>query len=377
MMLVKSWLFQAVLVPMAFQLFFSTWIQCSSDIQVREVQAAVMGSVTITFKYDTFRYRNLISSWCRQVTITECENIMDTSVTSNNGYKGRLFLSQNTERTGIVNVTMVNLQHWDTGLYKWRIWTGTEYSIIENVLLQVVFGAGVAISSSAGAGPDVFGPSEGPGSSDTSTTIPTSGLPSRLHVAIFKAYDSVEMSCEYNQKQTWSKAWYKMMGLDNLQWLVHSDGNINMDYSSRSTVFVYEQKRVLEMKITNLELWDSGLYQCRESGGETILNEILLLVTLEEMYEDRSEYSTLAVSEGSSTSPNIVQDNIDNKYVSPVDVKYNVSNGQNGNSTGESNHKIEHHGAWDILRWMLFLFMGLCVLLSTYYEKISAYLTYI
>ncbi|XP_040277805.1 uncharacterized protein LOC120993346 isoform X1 [Bufo bufo] len=342
MMLVKSWLFQAVLVPMAFQLFFYTWIQCSSAIQVREVQAAVMGSVTITFKYDTFLYRNLISSWCRQVTITECENIMDTKVTSNNGYKGRLFLSQNTERTGIVNVTMVNLQHWDTGLYKWRIWTGREYSVIENVLLQVVF-----------------------------------GLPSRLHVAIFKAYDSVEMNCEYNQKQTWSKAWYKMMGLDNLQWLVHSDGNINMDYSSRSTVFVNAQKRVLEMKITNLELWDSGLYQCRESGGETILNEILLLVTSEEMYEDSSEYSTLAVSEGSSTSPNIVQNNIDKKYVSPVDVKSNVSNGQNGNSTGEGNHKIEHHGAWDILRWILFLFMGLCVLLSTYYEEISDSISHI
>lgn len=108
----------------------------------------------------------------------------------------------------------------------------------------------------------------------------STGLPSKLPVAIFKAYDTVEMNCEYNQKQQWSKAWYKVMGPDKLQWVVHSDGNSNTDYSSRSTVFVNEQKRVLVMKMTNLELWDSGFYQCREAGGETILKEILLLVTL-------------------------------------------------------------------------------------------------
>lgn len=72
--------------------------------------------------------------------MTECENIVDTSVANYDGHKGRVFVSQNTERIGIVNVTMMNLKHWDTGLYKWRIWTGTKYNIIENVLLQVVFG---------------------------------------------------------------------------------------------------------------------------------------------------------------------------------------------------------------------------------------------
>ncbi|XP_056416651.1 uncharacterized protein LOC130357922 isoform X2 [Hyla sarda] len=269
-----------------------------------------MGSVTITFNYDTYWYRNLISSWCRQISMTECENIVDTSVVNHNEDNGRVFISQINARIGIVNVTMVNLQHWDTGLYKWRIWTGTDYSIIENVLLQVVF-----------------------------------GLPSKLHVVNVKASTTVEMNCEYNKKQKWSKAWYKIMGQDKLQWVVHSDGNRNMDYSSRSLVFVNEQKGVLVMKITNLELWDSGLYQCRESGGEIILKEILLLVTS------------------------------DSKYISPVDVKANFSNGQNSNSTVDG--KNEHHRTWDILRWILFLCMGLCVLLFSYYQKFLESLSYI
>ncbi|KAM3933243.1 uncharacterized protein RB166_001108 [Leptodactylus fuscus] len=279
-------------------------------MQVREVKAAVMGSVTITFNYDTYRYQNLISSWCRQVSMTECENIVDTSVSNHKRLKERVFISQNTERIGVVNVTMVNLQHWDTGLYKWRIWIGTEYNIIENVMLQVVV-----------------------------------GLPTNLHVAIIKAYDTLEMNCVYNQRQKWSKAWYKVMDHDKLQWLVHSDGNVNMDYSSRTIVFINKQNRALVMKMANLELWDSGLYQCREAGGETVLNEILLLVT------------------------------VGKKHFRPIDVKANVSNGENSNYTVEGRN--EHNKSWDILRWILFLCMGLFVLLFSYYEKISDNLSHI
>ncbi|XP_077151388.1 uncharacterized protein LOC143815724 [Ranitomeya variabilis] len=336
-MLIKLWLFQTVLGPIAFQLFFYTRIQCSSDIQVREVQAAIMGSVTITLNYNTYWYKNMISSWCRQVSMTECENIVDTRVVNQNGHKERVFISQTTDRIGVVNVTMVNLQHWDTGLYKWRIWNGTEYNIIENVLLKVVF-----------------------------------GLPSKLHVAIFKASDTVEMNCEYNPNQKWSKAWYKMMGPDKLQWIVHSDGNSNMDYSSRSTVFVNEQKRVLVMKMTNLELWDSGFYQCRESGGGIILKEILMLITLEGMHDDSSVQSTISVAPSSRVSSNIVQENSGTKYVSPVDVKAHFTNAQNKNFTLEVKH--ENYTAWDILRWILFLCMALCVVFSSCYQRFSAHI---
>ncbi|KAG8589130.1 hypothetical protein GDO81_006272 [Engystomops pustulosus] len=324
---VKLHLFQVV-GSMAFHIFFFTWIQCSSDIRVREVQAAVMGSVTITFNYDSYWYKNLISSWCRQVSMTECENIVDTSVANRDEHNRRVFLSQNTERLSIVNVTMVNLQCWDTGLYKWRIWTGTDYDIIENVLLQVVF-----------------------------------GLPPKLHVAIYKLYDTVEMNCEYNQRQKWSKAWFKKLGHDKLQWLVHSDGNVNMDYSARSIVYVDETNRVLEMKIINLELWDSGFYQCREAGGETILKEILLLVTLD-TYEDSSDHTTFSTSIYTSTSPNTIPGKT---YASPVDVKANISNGKSSNFTEDS--IIVHHRTWDILRWVLLLCMGLCVILFTFYQK--------
>ncbi|KAM4044580.1 uncharacterized protein ACNLHF_008517 [Anomaloglossus baeobatrachus] len=333
-MLVKSWLFHTVLGPMALQVFFYTTTQCSSDLQVREVQAAVMGSVTITLNYNTYWYKNMISSWCRQVSMTECENIVDTSVVNQNGPFERVFISQTTDSIGVVNVTMVNLQHWDTGLYKWRIWTGKDYNIIENVLLQVVF-----------------------------------GLPSKLHVAIFNAYDTVELNCEYNPNQKWSKAWYKMMGPDKLQWIVHSDGNSNMDYSSRSTVFVNDQMRVLVMKMTNLELWDSGFYQCRESGGGYILKEILLLITLEGMNDDKSLHTTVSVSLSSSTSSNIVQENSESKYVSPVDVKAHFTNAQNKNFTLDG--KREHYRAWDILRWILFLCMVLCVVFFSYYKTFS------
>ncbi|XP_066454786.1 uncharacterized protein [Eleutherodactylus coqui] len=242
--------------------------------------------------------------------MTECENIVDTNIDNHNGDNGRVFVSQSTERIGIVNVTMVNLQHWDTGLYKWRIWTGTEYSIIENVLLKVIV-----------------------------------GLPSKFLVVNFKAYDTVEMNCESTEKQKSSKAWYKILGPEKVQWVAHSDGNRNIDYSSRTTVFVNEQKRVLIMKMTNLELWDSGFYQCRESADETILKEILLLV------------------------------NLDTKHVSPVDVKANFSSGQNSSSTAD--WKTKHHRAWNILRWILFFCMGLCVLLFSHYEKISGSISYI
>ncbi|XP_069801171.1 uncharacterized protein [Dendropsophus ebraccatus] len=296
-----------------------------------------MGSVTITFNYDTYWYRNLISSWCRQISMTECENIVDTSVSHQDEHKGTVFISQKTARTGIVNVTMVNLRHWDTGLYKWRIWTGTEYSVIQKVLLQVVI-----------------------------------GLPSQLRVAMYKTYDTVEMNCEYNQEQKWSKAWYKMMGQDKLQWLVHSDGNRNMDYTSRSLVFDNEQEQILVMKMTNLELWDSGLYQCRESGGDIILREILLLVTLDDKSDDSSVWSTLI---SQRTSSNIVQDNPDLASVSPDNVKTNFSNGQNNNSTVEG--KTEHPGAWDILRWIFFLCMGLCAVFFSYYQKFSESISHI
>ncbi|XP_075052082.1 polymeric immunoglobulin receptor-like isoform X3 [Mixophyes fleayi] len=338
-MVYKSVLYQAIWEPMALHLLFYTLIQCSSYPNIREVQAAVMGSMNIICYYDTYQYRNLASSWCQQVSMKECDNIVETNQVTRNSYKHRATISQNVALHGFVNVTMINLQLWDTGLYKWRVWTGQDYEVLQNVLLQVVY-----------------------------------GLPSKLHVIKYKVHDTVELPCEYNQNQTWSKTWVKQMDHDTFEWVAHSDGNSNVDYKSKVLVFNNKQKRVLIMRLTQLELWDSGIYQCRESGGQNILNEVLLLVTLDnEMLPDTLVPTTPSILENTRPSAHLPPVNTaDRKYINLIGGITHLRDLENISATVNPKSGPGHNRAWEILRWIFFLCMVLCVFLFTYYKRLSA-----
>uniref|UniRef100_A0A8C5LKL8 Ig-like domain-containing protein n=1 Tax=Leptobrachium leishanense TaxID=445787 RepID=A0A8C5LKL8_9ANUR len=105
--------------------------------------------------------------------------------------------------------------------------------------------------------------------------------PTNLEVIIATSGDSAEMQCSYGQQQRWSKIWCKLVG-NTCDWVVHSDGKINSDYRQRPVIYNNPNYRIWKMELTSLELWDSGLYLCQESGGQTVLNKVLLLVIPEE-----------------------------------------------------------------------------------------------
>ncbi|CAH2221099.1 polymeric immunoglobulin receptor-like [Pelobates cultripes] len=211
----------------------------------------------------------------------------------------------------LFTVTMMQVQPYDTGLYKWQRWTGQDYEVIESILLQVV-----------------------------------EEIPSNLKVIKASAGDSVELHCPYSEQQRWSKIWCKQVG-KTCDWVVHSDGNINRDYQKRPVISNNPNSRIMIMKLRELELWDNGLYQCEESGGQTLLNKVLLLVTPagdhNNVEEQTSKLESLSITNRNSpfTSPATQLPRTERQY-----------------------------GIWDILRWVLLLPMALCLLLFSCCEKI-------
>ncbi|OCT91844.1 polymeric immunoglobulin receptor-like [Xenopus laevis] len=286
-------------------LLIFTWTQCSSESNLRECLATFRGFVSITFTYDTKYYEQQLSSWCLQVTRTECVNIVDMRGRITKSYEGRVTLVQVIGNSGSVTVNMTNLQIWDTGLYKWRIWIGTQYKVIQSVLLHVI-----------------------------------EGIPSKLSVVRVPVHGYINMNCSFNKQQQWSKIWCKQMGHRKCDWVAHSDGSINKDYETRPVIYNDLKAHQMIMRITQLELWDSGLYKCKESGGETILEKILLHVTSNNI-QSNEKNSILPSEVLTTTVPSHLGTN---------------------EATVSSRVKPIQSTAWDIIRWLLFLIMVVCLL---------------
>lgn len=107
----------------------------------------------------------------------------------------------------------------------------------------------------------------------------STGLPPNIRVARFKLHEITELHCEYASNIKNSKVWYKKINEKRSSWVAHSSGNKGTDYKSRVIVINDEQKKRLTVQFQQVELWDSGIYQC--SASNSILTEILLIVTMD------------------------------------------------------------------------------------------------
>ncbi|XP_073472014.1 uncharacterized protein [Aquarana catesbeiana] len=319
MIVLRTILYKTARGLVALLIIFHTWTQCSSRSDVREVQATVKGFITITCIYDTYRYKNLGSSWCRQISAIECGNIVQTMGFKPNIYKEQVNVSQTLDHFGTVNVTIFNLQPWDSGLYNWRVWNGSDYDIIQTVLLQVI-----------------------------------NGLPPNIRVARFKLHELTELHCEYASNIKNSKFWYKKINEKRSSWVAHSTGNKGTDYKSRVIVINDEQKKRLTVQFQQVELWDSGIYQCL--ANDTILTEILLIVTMD--------------NESKSLSPTdeITQSSDLNTYHPSIFHQSSTLNNSYATQQPPSRHR---HKPWNIMRWILFLSMVLCVVFFSHYKRSS------
>ncbi|KAE8623489.1 hypothetical protein XENTR_v10005629 [Xenopus tropicalis] len=233
---------------------------------------------------------------------------------------------------------MTNLQIWDTGLYKWRIWVGTSYKVVQSVLLHV-----------------------------------TEGTPSRLPVVRASVHGYVNMSCSYNKQQQWSKIWCKQMGPRKCDWVAHSDGSTSRDYERRPLIYNDIKAQQMIMKFTQLELWDSGLYKCTEYGGETILDQVLLHVTSKNIQSNEvtqpgtrkdNVLTTLQVTNFSTQSE---KNNILPSDVLTTTVPPNLGTNE---VTESSRVKQIQSNAWDVIRWLIFLIMVTFLLCCIYCTSI-------
>ncbi|KAM8977226.1 uncharacterized protein RCH25_041440 [Pelodytes ibericus] len=296
-------------------LLLVTSTQCSS-LPLREVHAIPGESLNVTCHFSRDQYKNLAVIFCRQVSETECIDIMSLRRLNRNMHQKRLTSTQSSQETGeniFLSVTMMELQHSDTGLYKWQVWTNQQYKVFENVLIHVM-----EVS------------------------------PPNLQVIEAKYEETVEMLCTYNKQQRWSKIWCKHIG-PTCEWVAHSNGNINGDYQNRPTVSDNHISLVMKLNLQQLELWDSGLYQCQESGGETILSKILLLVKPEKTNSNDGDY-TSKTEPTSTTQPSHMGPN---------------------RGTLETRTEQRPHGTWDVLRWVLLFLMVLCFALFSCYERFT------
>ncbi|MEE6514741.1 hypothetical protein FKM82_023078 [Ascaphus truei] len=324
-------------------LLLLTWIQCSPDQPLREVRAILRGSVSVTCRYDMDQHRSLVSSWCRQVSRAECDDVVDSIGTISKSHQGRVTISQIPGKTGSVTVTMTQLQDWDSGLYIWRTWTGKDYKVKQSVLLQVV-----------------------------------EGLPSSSQVVRATSRGDVQLHCSYNKQQNWSKVWCKQKDARVCDWVAHSDGDTNSDYQSRPHVSNDPQARRMSLTLTRLELWDSGVYRCQESGGSTVLENVLLLVTPEETQthevtvtgEGKSRSLTTRRTTKLPTHPLPVRP--DGRHFHSVGVTPNKAPMQTPSPTFVPARVVQmRHGAWDVLRWLLLLGMVGCLLFVSCYDRLS------
>ncbi|KAM5180712.1 polymeric immunoglobulin receptor-like [Mantella aurantiaca] len=322
MITLRTILYKTVWNPLVLLIIFHTWTQCSSSSHVREVQTTVKGFITITCNYNTYQYKNKGSSWCRQISEIECDNIVHTRGFNPSIYKERVNVSQTMDQFGTVNVTIFNLQPWDTGLYNWRIWNGNDYEIIQTVLLQVI-----------------------------------NGLPPNMRVARYKLHEMAEIHCESTLYTKNSKIWYKKIRETRSQWVAHSSGDTATDYKSRVMVINDKQKNRMTVKFQQLEAWDGGIYQCIEPISKTILTEILLIVTMD------NERKPLNPTDDITKSSDL------NTYHPAIFHQSSTLN--NSYATQQPQSNPIHNKPWNIIRWILFLSMALCVVFCSFYKRSS------
>ncbi|KAM4701933.1 uncharacterized protein O3C94_002841 [Discoglossus pictus] len=318
-------------------LLFFTWIQCSPDPPLKVVYSTLGHSETVSFHYDSYEYRDFIRVWCRQLTPRSCDIIVESRQrTSGTFNTERLIISEILERNGSASVTIPDLKGYDTGLYRWTVWNGNQYRVIENVLLMVV-----------------------------------KGLPSSLEVVRAPLHGEVNMQCSYKSMQKWSKIWCKQKTTDECEWVAHSRGAITSDYQSRAGISVDNQARVMIMNLKQLELWDSGLYQCKENGGSTILKELLLLVT--------PENNDVATTEKSETGQLSTQQALKpthplHTHTDGIGYSYMVTTTNtrpvNPDPTTVTSRVILVYRVWDVLRWLLLLILVLYLLIFSFYKRI-------
>ncbi|XP_030077248.1 CMRF35-like molecule 5 [Microcaecilia unicolor] len=261
-------------------------------------------------------YQNHVHSWCRQINEGECETVVDTSGLNNSGYEGRTTMSFTNDKKRLTNITVRQLQEWDTGLYWWRVWTGYTYQVVEKIQLLV----------------------EG--------LNPTTGA----QVVRGVLGGTATLHCFYTETEDWSKLWCKQRTRDNCNWLFHSDGKIIHYYEKRAAVFDDQKNGRMTVTLRDLRAWDAGLYKCEKLDRSRILNTILLLIS-----EDSSPV-TGAVTQSERPSPTICS----TKYLPNTDFLQHTNSSQIDPTA--SSYTRSQYQVWDILRWISFLVMITCLI---------------
>nr|XP_033774520.1 polymeric immunoglobulin receptor-like [Geotrypetes seraphini] len=286
--------------------------QLSSNFQV--VRGTLGETLSLHCRYVP-EYQNHINSWCRQINEGECVNVVEIN-RLNSGYVGRTTMSFANDKKGIMNLTIRQLQEWDTGLYWWRIWTGYTYQVIEKILLLVE-----GLDPLAGA----------------QVVRGVLGGTATLH-------------CLYTERERWSKVWCKQKTQDHCDWLFHSDGNVINHYEKRSAVFDDQKNGQMTVTLKELRAWDAGLYKCEKLDKSRTLNTILLLIS----EESRPTTGPVIQSERPPTICSI-------NSISNIDFPQHTNSSQIDPTP--SSYTKSHYQVWDILRWIFFLVMITCLIL--------------
>ncbi|XP_069488736.1 polymeric immunoglobulin receptor-like [Ambystoma mexicanum] len=212
---------------------------------VQELEATLGGQVTVISGSSPLWNKEHISSWCRQATREICDDLVDSNGATSRGYKGRAALVSHPKK-GPPRVTISGLRDWDTGLYCWRTWNGTSYTLVKRLLLQVLHG---------------FHPESHP------------------RVLRLAEGGPATLECLYAQAKRWSKVWCKQTDEDTCDWIGHSDGVTNLEYVSRALVTNDPQAGRMALVLKELQIWDTGAYRCMESGGSVVLCTVVLVVS--------------------------------------------------------------------------------------------------
>ncbi|XP_078500871.1 polymeric immunoglobulin receptor-like [Lissotriton helveticus] len=338
-----------------------------SNSGVYEQTGTLGGIVTVTAGYDPRLHMNYISSWCRQMTEKLCDDVVDSRGATSWRYQGRASMVSNNRMRASATVRIRDLREWDTGLYCWRIWNGNAHEVLNRILLVVVIGL------DPGKGPRVLRQVVG---------------------------ESVTLECVYNQSQRWSKEWCKQTSDKSCDWIGHSDGSINPDHQwVRSSVSMTPQAGRMELTIRDLQLWDSGFYLCKESGGFTVLCSTILVVSHKDSADGAGTTVKMLPKIDASTAPSTTlpgptthpwgKSKIHFKIIGTEKAMKTTtvpaSHGQSLSHDGHFNHSIPgptpssdtetHYLAWDILRWILCLILITCTAMVSCVDKTSTIFT--
>ncbi|KAJ1137852.1 hypothetical protein NDU88_004248 [Pleurodeles waltl] len=208
--------------------------------------------------------------------------------------------------------------------------------------------------------------------------------------------ESVTLECVYDQSKRWSKEWCKQTSDDSCDWIGHSDGSTNPDHQwARLSVSVNPQAVRMALTITDLQLWDSGFYLCKESGGSTLLCSTILVVSNKESAGGAGPTVKMLPKTDVLTAPSTTLPGpttlpwgkskipfgtiVTEKAMKRTRVT--ASHGRSLPHDGHFNHSTPRpapssdtetpHLAWDILRWILCLVLITCTATVSCLDKMS------